>query len=225
MALSKAQLSKLNKEDIVTYALGLQDKLINRISALETSFEESIEKISSELVIAKHVNTKLQEKIVTLEKKAWENEQYSRRECLEITGIPETVQNECLEDKVCEILKTIDIDIDSRQIEACHRIKNNRTILKLSHRKDAVMILSKRKNLKNSDFSELDLGENPSIFINESLCGYYKGLWNKCRDLKKANKIHGFWIANGKIKYRIVEKGITYTVTHDNDLEHMMIEA
>ena len=138
MALSKAQLSKLNKEDIVTYALGLQDKLINRISALETSFEESIEKISSELVIAKHVNTKHQERIVTLEKKAWENEQYSRRECLEITGIPETVQNECLEEKVCKILKTIDIDIDTRQIEACHRIKNNRTILKLSHRKDAV---------------------------------------------------------------------------------------
>ena len=45
MALSKAKLSKLNKEDIVIYALGLQDKLINRISALETSFEESIEKL------------------------------------------------------------------------------------------------------------------------------------------------------------------------------------
>ena len=35
MALSKAQLSKLNKEDLVTYALGLQDKLIDRISALD----------------------------------------------------------------------------------------------------------------------------------------------------------------------------------------------
>ena len=65
MALSKAQ----QKEDIVSYALGLQDKFINRISALVTSLEESIEKISSKLVIAKHVNTKLQERIATLEKK------------------------------------------------------------------------------------------------------------------------------------------------------------
>ena len=47
--------------------------------------------MESDLTISRNVNVKLMERLVVTEQKCWANEQYSRRECLEISGIPESV--------------------------------------------------------------------------------------------------------------------------------------
>ena len=49
--------------------------------------KENYIKLESELSVARQVNNKLKEHIVFLEHQCWSNSQYSRRECLEITGI------------------------------------------------------------------------------------------------------------------------------------------
>lgn len=64
------------------------------------------------------------------------SEQYSRRECLELVGIPESVSHDLLEDKVLDIFSSINVNIQSVNVEACHHIKLGRTIVKLSRRKD-----------------------------------------------------------------------------------------
>ena len=53
-----------------------------------------------------------------------ENEQYSRRENLIISGIPENVTEDALELKVLQILETIGLSITSYEIAACHGLKN-----------------------------------------------------------------------------------------------------
>ena len=40
-----------------------------------------------------------------------------------------------------------------------------------------------KKELKNTDPSIFDFAEGTAIFINESLCSYYKIQWNKCKKL------------------------------------------
>ena len=47
--------------------------------------------IESELSFSKNVNSKLHKRVVALEKQCWGNSQYSRRECLEITGFPDSI--------------------------------------------------------------------------------------------------------------------------------------
>ena len=71
-----------------------------------------------------------------MERQCWTNAQYSRRECLEVVGIPDSVQNNQLDDKVPTIFKKIDSEKSPRDIEACHRLKkdNNRVIVKFSLR-------------------------------------------------------------------------------------------
>ena len=40
-----------------------------------------------------------------VEQKSWSNEQYSRRECLEIVGIPKTVSDSSLEEAAVNIFE------------------------------------------------------------------------------------------------------------------------
>ena len=51
-------------------------------------FNENFSKLQSKLSIAKRVNTELTKRIVTLECHCWANAQYSRKECVEVIGIP-----------------------------------------------------------------------------------------------------------------------------------------
>ena len=63
------------------------DELKNNLNELKTKFY----KLESDLHISRNVYDKLSDKLVVLERKCDVNEQYSRRECLDISGIPAEV--------------------------------------------------------------------------------------------------------------------------------------
>ena len=59
------------------------------------------------------------------------NDHYFRRECLEIMGIPETVDNNDFGKRVCQIFGGIGVRVKLDSLEAINRLKNkNRTIVK-----------------------------------------------------------------------------------------------
>ena len=79
-------------------------------------------------------------------------EQYGRRNNLEITGIPDDVSDENLEEKVIQVLSEIQVNVSSSDIEACHRIgksknssKKKKKIVRLINRKHAKKALFNRK--------------------------------------------------------------------------------
>ena len=59
---------------------------------------------------------KLVERLVVTEQKCWVNEQYSRMKCLEISGIPESVSDNALEDKIRGVLPGIDVEVDTESM-------------------------------------------------------------------------------------------------------------
>ena len=70
----------------------------------------------------------LNKKVISLEANHNILEQYGRRNNIEITGIPDSVQDNQLENKVIEIFDAIGIDVKSVDFEDCHRVgksKNN----------------------------------------------------------------------------------------------------
>ena len=69
--------------------------------------------------------------------------------------------------------------------------------------------------------SHLDLPEETKLFINESLCPYYKVLWVICKQLWKRKRIHFFFTASGIIKFRFEEHGPVNVVTHQQDLKDL----
>jgi len=152
--------------------------------------------------------------------------QYSRRECLEITGIPTTVLQRDLEEKVRFIFTKIDCVIPSERIEDCHRIgSKGTTIVKLSKRKDIKKIFANKKQLKEYDANSLKIPEGSKIYINESLCPEYRELWIKCKLLWKNKHLSSFWTANGVVKIKKQDLGNATNISHISDLVKMFPEV
>ena len=57
---------------------------------------------------------------VDIERQCWANAQYSRRECLEITGVPKSIPQQNFEEKFCQIFEPIGVSVDKND-DDCHR--------------------------------------------------------------------------------------------------------
>ena len=74
----------------------------------------------------------------------------------------------------------------------------------------------KSKNRLNTSL----LPGETKVFINESLCLYYKKLWPKCKSLWSAGHISAFWVRNGSLRIKL-SNGSVSIITHDCDLEKL----
>ena len=150
-------------------------------------------------------------------------EQQSILQSLELSGIPETIENADLEGRALGIFEQLDMMVNSNNIEDCYWVKSskdqNMVIVKLFRREDANKIRLSKKGLKGMNLSPL--GINSTVYINDSLCTYHKILWSKCRKLFLKKYIHSFWVANGTNKLKTVENWLGYAVTHRNDLREL----
>ena len=217
-------LDKLYKKDLVQIVLTLQNKLkssndevLQEIRKLNIIFQ----KLESDISITKNTNSLLLKRVVELERECWENAQYSRRECLELVGIPASVSHDTLENTVLNIFDEMGCQIQKENIEACHRISkhNDRTIMKFARRKDCQQVLSVKRDLKKLSLEDIGLPEKAKIFINQSLCPYYRILWSKCKKLHSLDKIHTFYVSNGTFKIKISENGQPISITHTSDFD------
>ena len=128
-------LDKLNKKELITILLSLQSKVesannetLDQVRRLNQKFNQ----LESENIIVKQANSLISIRLVDMERQCWANAQYSRRECLEMVAIPDSVQNNELEDMVLTIFKKIGSEVSPCDIEVCHRLKkdNDRVIVK-----------------------------------------------------------------------------------------------
>ena len=170
--------------------------------------------------MSKTVSSLLTEQMSNVERQCWANAQYSRRECLEVVGIPSSVNVKDLEGKVCTVFNRIGVAVKPDDIETCRRLYNDKKIIvTFSKRKVGQQVLRVKRELKNIDPSEFDFPEGTAIFINESLCSYYKMLWSKCKKFWEKKLIYTYSTSNGNIRYRIGEDGNVNTVTHITDFK------
>ena len=108
-------------------------------------------KLETDVAILKNFNSRVVDQLVQTKRQWWENVQSSRHEWLELREIPTSIEDDVLEDKVCNIFRELDVELDQGDIQVCHWIKKNRTIIKLSNRKDFLQSLRPKKRLKNID--------------------------------------------------------------------------
>ena len=94
MTYSLSRLIKLTREELANIVLDYQHKFDNSLGSINTELFElrtEFSKMESDLAISQNVNVKLVEHLMVTERKCLANEQYSRKECLEILGIPGSV--------------------------------------------------------------------------------------------------------------------------------------
>ena len=112
--------------------------------------------------------------------------------------------------------------MEPMDIVACHRQRETgRVIVKLLNRKDAQNVLKEKHKLRSINLYDdnTDTNNKRKIFINQSLCPYYRKLYGMVKDLDNEGLIDFFRIANGTKKIRESSQSKPISITHESDLQ------
>ena len=207
------------------------EKMEEKLSKISDDISEMRNEIIKNLV---EENKKLQEKAKNLEEKVKKiaisteaTNQYGRRNNIEISGIPDYVNDEDLEETVKDILEEIDVKTKKRDMEACHRLpptrnnKNKKVIVRFVNRKTCENALKAKKKLLNVNMESLNFYKNTKIYINENLNKYFQYLSFRCRELKSSKIINNYKYQNEMFLIRFDDgmgKEKTTKITDDNQL-------
>ena len=216
-------LKALNKTQLIGLFLKMLDQTNSTIVSLTAEMKDlnsSFKKLESEVQILKTVNNNLLKQVENNERQCWENAQYLQCECVEVIGIPKTVESKDLEHTMCKVLNSIGFDIEEDRIEACRWLtKSDHAIVKFSQGKDLCI----KKGLKGLNPTNLGFPQGTKIYLNDSLCPYYRGLWNECKKLWN-NKIYSYLTVNGTVRIKQAENGPNKSITHINNLRALFLE-
>ena len=105
-------------------------------------------------------------------------------------------------------------------IDGCHRPgkNNDRVIVKFTRRKDSKQVFQAKKDLKYLTAYDFDLPGATKIFVNQSLCPYYRILWSKTKRLQSMGKVNSFFISGRTKKIKIDENSKPLAITHLDSL-------
>ena len=114
----------------------------------------------------------LDRKVTALEINQNKLEQYGRTNNIEVSGTPDSVDDNCLEENIVSMFTSTGIQVKSNDIGASRRNGKSykgskKTIIRFTNRKFLKQTLYDRKSLKSIDKSTL--GFTNDVFINENL--------------------------------------------------------
>ncbi|KAL3983381.1 coronin-2 [Sarotherodon galilaeus] len=155
-------------------------------------------------------NAEKDRRIMDLERRVDELEQYTRTNDVVISGIkikphsyaravagivgePSDEETRSVEQQVASFLQSKGIGMDLEHVEACHPLprrsdRPSAVIMRFVNRKNKVALLKQGRKLKGTD-----------VFINEHLTRKNADIARKARQLKKNGKIQHTWVTNCKI--------------------------
>ena len=170
-------------------------------------------------------------------------EQYSRRECCEITGIPET-PDEDTNDLVIKVGALMDIELDEDDISVSHRLptpsyasrvamapssRPNHTtiqpkiIVKFVRREAKELLYTNCKHLRGKTTADLGLGRysDNGLFISESLTQRNRMLFKECLAFKRKYNYKYIWTQQGRIYLRKGRDTQSRLISSKSDIESL----
>ena len=244
--LSKQQLEKLSKAEIVSYALNLSDlhvkfdalenSFIERVAAIEKEFSDQlndykrhneavVEELKSQLEISKNTSAVLRDNLSKKERQGYRSAEYLNYETLEISKIPLTIPDADVQNVTLQIINTLYSDSEEEfgldDVHAIHRRQGNfckeKVLVKFVRRGDAFQTLKRAKKLREIDLKVIDERLVEKVYINEHLSPYYSKLRYICKLLRENKSINDFWVSGHKIKIKTTEDDVKI-ISHKNDL-------
>ncbi|XP_077989956.1 uncharacterized protein LOC144444419 [Glandiceps talaboti] len=196
-------------------------------NTLVEEMHRSITTLQEENKQLRHSNESLLHSIAEVERGLEEQNQYSRRENLEIQGIPETTE-ENTDDIIVAVLQRVADDITPEDIEVTHRIgrKDNRErnprprpiIVKFSSRRKRDKVYKQRKNIRNTTTDMIGYRSKNNIYINENLTPLKRNLLKEVNDKRKKSGYKFLWTHNGNIYVKKEQGTASVFIRNEDDL-------
>ena len=166
------------------------------VDGVLTGINKKMQTMEEDITNLKKENSCLMAKVLKLQSAAETAEQYSRRNCLRVSGIVEHA-TEDTDAIVLEVAGAIDAGIPLNEIDRSHRVgrpsagKTRDIIVKFSTFRARQKLYTARTKLKTNGYA--------GVFINEDLTKHRSGLLYSARTLVKQRRLIGAWSSNGTI--------------------------
>lgn len=209
----------------MTFLSASYGELLTKVQNLTTGKENLAKEVSSQLSeITRSTN-----EINMIKDTLNEHEQYSRRECLEIKGVP-MHPAEDTNKIVKDVGKLVGVVIKDEDLSISHRLATDPNKMyppvikaKFTRRDVRNKLYSAKKILRNKTRDIGFVRESPqSLFISESLTQRNRKLFNKCLEAKKDLKFKFLWTSNGKILLRKDEHNPAKLISNEKHLKKVI---
>ena len=215
----------------------LKDKILDAIKDPETAavLEAILAPIVGAAVTAamktkEEEISKLKQELRDVKAKFDDLEQYSRENCVNISGVPKTA-GESTSRLVCDLGKVVNVDISQTDIDACHRIGRQTTgkprtiIIKFCRFDQRQQFYAARRQLHEvaapagGAFTAEQL---KNIFVSDNLTQYRQSVLYAARQLRRKGKLSAAWSDVGRLKVRVTKGGDTKPISTIDDLRALV---
>jgi hypothetical protein len=225
---NKNQIAKLEM-DLGTSVESCHETIEELKKTIKTQ-TESLKKYEKMFDTILDENKKLHLRVKELERREDESNQYSRINCIEINGVPET-QNEDVLQLVKDVGTSLGVTITEESVDACHRLGAKRAnegkprgiIVKFTRRIIKEEILRKRRIKRNLNTHDIGYTDRPAevVYVNESLTKTRREVYKEVRALRKVKGFSFVWVRNGTILVRPSEGARVIPVITMDDVEKL----
>ena len=183
-----------------------------------------------ELAVAMNKIDEQQEEIAELYDLQERLEQYTRKNSLEIHGIPEEVYTST-EEVVLKLADVLEVPVAPEDIEISHKLKTKSgkaIIVKFISHKVKTTLYRARAKLKNIKLSDLYPGSSYAtsarsgkIFLNENLTSYRRRIISRANEKRKNGELLSVWSLDGTIFVKTSPNGRPVKICEMEDLDYL----
>lgn len=185
------------------------------------SVRQELSEVKKRSVEGEKERQRLNKELRDAKKEMVDLKQYSRRNNLELKGIPLT-EKEDLDLTLKKVAKCLNVELSDNDVDVVHRVPTKggglpNIIVKFNSRttRDKLLLAAKKRRL---NASLLRYQADSPVYVNDHLCPENKILLGKAIQYKREKLWKFAWVADGKILMRKSESSKVLHVTCDDDL-------
>ena len=206
----------LKENDLKTIADILRNTFEPQITAMISFIVKGVlDGLTSHVKAVEKENESLRTRVAFLEAKSDAAEQYSRRNCLRIAGVPENA-TENTDMYVVELARAIEADVSIDDIERSHHVGKPRSFGRPRDMIVKFVSYRVRRRVYGARTKTKDKGYR-GVYINEDLTKPRSKLLLKARKMVKLGQLTSAWSSDGTILVRDL-RDTKHRIVSDSDL-------
>lgn len=186
--------------------------------------QSSIERLTEE-------NMELRKRVEDVTNQMDDLEQYSRRNTVEIYGVPSEPEEDVAE-IVVNVCKSVGVDVSKNSIDACHRLRKRENrptagiAVRFVRRDDVEDLIQGRKTMGDLNTQHIGFaGEPKPVYVNRSLTARRRLLFAKAKKVQREKGFKFVWTdMNGNVRMKFKEGDKVIKIYSEKDLQDIMDE-
>lgn len=219
----ESSIIELRQSDIDRITSALKVSVEGKLADVVKSIVEGVlSGISHDLIELKAENSRLRKRVADLEASADAGEQYSRRNCLRLSGIKET-GGESTDAIVLEMAAAIGANVTLGDIDRSHRVgpkptgstKSRAIIIKFTSYRARQLFYGARSRARDNGYR--------GVFVNEDLTKLRNNILYVARCKVKDKQLLGAWTHDGTILVKDHDNRV-HRITSSSELDQVVVQ-